>query len=48
MTGRAFLSWLQRPAIQLVLAGLVPPNIGLVVLSLVGNSVQPRPLPIIL
>lgn len=48
MAGRAITDWLQRPAILLVLVGLVLPNLAFVALSLVGISVPPRSLPIIL
>lgn len=48
MTGRAMVNWLQRPAILLIFVGLVLPNIAFVVLSLIGISVPPRALPIVL
>ncbi len=45
---RALLNWLKRPPILLTLVGLVLPNTAFVVLTLVGISVPPRTLPIIL
>jgi len=48
MAGKAIIGWFRQPAILLILVGLVLPNIAFVVLSLVGISVPPRSLPIIL
>jgi hypothetical protein len=48
MVGKTIVGWLRQPAILLILVGLVLPNIAFTALSLVGISVPPRSLPIIL
>ncbi len=48
MAGGAIINWLQRPAVLIIFVGLVLPNIAFVVLSLIGISVPPRSLPIVL
>ncbi|WP_374310215.1 hypothetical protein [Dongia sp.] len=45
---REAVKWVRRPAVLLVIVGLVLPNLAFVALSLFGISVPPRTLPIIL
>ena len=42
------VEWMRRPSVMLVIVGLVLPNLAFVVLALLGISVPPRTLPIIL
>ncbi|MBI2255776.1 MAG: hypothetical protein HYU58_14235 [Proteobacteria bacterium] len=48
MGGKAIINWLRQPTVLLIMVGLVLPNVAFVALSLIGISVPPRSLPIIL